>query len=97
MPGLDQIIHQEARLRIMAALAALDPEDQLDFRTLARALGLTDGNLGSHLQKLEEAGYIKLEKAFIDRKPRTYLAATREGRSKFAEHVQALRRIVDGF
>jgi DNA-binding MarR family transcriptional regulator len=93
MPELDKIIHLPARLKIMAALMALQPSDQLDFSTLGHTLGLTDGNLGAHLQTLAEAGYIKIEKTFVARKPRTFVCATARGRARFEEHVEALREI----
>ncbi len=93
MAEIDRIIHAPARLRIMATLIALSPGTEIDFRTLGTALELTDGNLGAHLQTLEEAGYIKLAKSFVDRKPRTHLSATTKGRARFEEHVAALRAI----
>jgi len=93
MHEIDSIIHVPARLRIMAALVSLEPRAQLDFRTLGTTLGLTDGNLGAHLQTLEEAGYIKVEKGFVARKPRTQVSVTAKGRSRFEEHVAALREI----
>jgi len=96
VPELDNIIHQPARLRIMAALVALSPEGEIDFSTLGRLLKLTDGNLGAHLMTLEEAGYIKAEKLFINRKPRTKLRATHRGRARFQDHVEALREIIQG-
>lgn len=95
MPELDKIIHSPARLRIMAALMALTSGEQLDFSTLGGTLGLTDGNLGAHLHTLEEAGYVKIEKTFVARKPRTYVRATSRGRARFEEHVEALRKICD--
>jgi len=93
MPEIDRIIHAPARLRIMSALMALPPRSQLDFRTLGKSLDLTDGNLGAHLQTLEEAGYVKVEKSFQNRKPRTDLSITAKGRARFEEHVEALRKI----
>jgi DNA-binding MarR family transcriptional regulator len=93
MPEIDRIIHAPARLRIMSALMAVSPRSQLDFRTLGKTLDLTDGNLGAHLQTLEEAGYIKVEKSFVDRKPRTHVSITGKGRDRFEEHVTALRAI----
>jgi DNA-binding MarR family transcriptional regulator len=93
MPEIDLVIHTPARLRIMAALGALPPRAQIDFRTLGTSLDLTDGNLGAHLQTLEEAGYIKVEKSFVARKPRTHVAATARGRARFEGHVAALREI----
>lgn len=94
MAELDPIIHQPVRLNVMAALMVLAPRAQLDFTSLRDLLRATDGNLGAHLQKLEEAGYIAVEKTFVDRKPRTYVAPTRKGRNAFAEHVKALRAIL---
>lgn len=93
MPELDKIIHSPARLKIMAALMALETDDQVDFSTLGTMLKLTDGNLGAHLQTLEEAGYIKIEKTFVARKPRTFIHATARGRGRFEDHVEALRQI----
>ena len=93
MEELDKIIHAPARLRIMSALVALWPAAELDFRTLGEMLDLTDGNLGAHLQTLEEAGYVKIEKSFVNRKPRTYARATAHGRARFERHVAALRQI----
>ncbi len=94
MAELNDIIHQPVRLRIMAALVALEPGNEVDFTYLRDLLEVTDGNLGAHLRKLEEAGYIAINKTFVDRKPRTYVAATAEGRKVFREHVAALEAIL---
>ncbi len=94
MAGLNETIHQPVRLRIMAALVALEPKDEVDFSYLRDLLEVTDGNLGAHLRKLEEAGYITINKTFVERKPRTYVAATAEGRKVFQEHVAALEAIL---
>ncbi len=94
MATLDPIIHQPVRLRIMAALTALDDDAQLDFVALRDLLEVTDGNLGAHLRKLEEAGYVSIEKTFVARKPRTYVSVTPEGRRAFEEHVKALKEIL---
>ncbi len=69
----------------MATLAALPDDTQLSFTYVRDQLNLTDGNLGSHLRKLEDARYIAVTKAFVGRKPQTYLQATQEGRRAFAE------------
>jgi len=95
MPAFDSLIHQPVRLQIMAALTALPDDAQLEFVTLRKMLDLTDGNLSVHLRKLEDAGYVQVEKAFVGRKPRTYIAATPAGRKAFAEHVQALQAIIN--
>ncbi len=94
MAELDSIIHQPVRLKVMAALTALPDDAQLEFVALREMLDLTDGNLSVHLRKLEDAGYITVEKAFVGRKPRTFIAATPKGRLAFAAHVQALREII---
>jgi len=94
MARFDTLIHQPVRLRIMAALNALPPGAQLDFGALRDMLEVTDGNLATHLRKLEDAGYIAVEKTFVGRRPRTYIALTPQGRRAFAEYVQALREIL---
>ena len=94
MPELDNIIHQPARLQIMSALVALDTGEELDFVYLRKLLDLTDGNLGAHLAKLEEAGYVKVKKTFVARKPRTFITATGKGRDAFVEHISALKQII---
>lgn len=94
MPELDTTIHQPIRLRIMASLVTLPDKQKVDFSYLRKVLNVTDGNLGAHLQKLEDAAYIGVEKTFVARKPRTYLWATSAGRSAFERHVAALNAIL---
>ena len=94
MAELNETIHQPVRLRIMAALVTLEPTDEVDFTYLRGLLEVTDGNLGAHLRKLEEAGYISVNKVFVERKPHTYVSATPEGRRVFQEHVRALESIL---
>jgi DNA-binding MarR family transcriptional regulator len=96
MAELNATIHQPVRLRIMAALVTLGPDEEVDFTYLRNLLEVTDGNLGAHLRKLEEAGYIALNKLFVDRKPRTFVCATEEGRKVFNDHVEALELILKG-
>ncbi len=96
MEGLDKVIHQPNRLRIMAALLALDPDERAEFTFLCDLLELTDGNLGAHLQRLQDARYVMIEKKFVGRKPRTYIWPTARGRAAFEAHVEALRRIIAG-
>ncbi len=90
----DELMHQPVRARIMAALVALDTNDQLDFTRLRDLLGATDGNLGAHLLRLEEGGCVRVEKTFVGRKPRTFLSATVKGRAAFAEYVESLKGAV---
>ncbi|MDB6053930.1 MAG: hypothetical protein JWN25_1453 [Verrucomicrobiales bacterium] len=94
MPELNEIIHQPVRLRIMSALTSLKSDEEIQFSSLAKMLQVTDGNLGAHLLKLEEAGYMVVSKTFVDRKPRTYLKASNKGRAAFDDHVEALRQIL---
>jgi DNA-binding MarR family transcriptional regulator len=94
MPDLDDLIHQPVRLRIMSALCSLRPHDQVDFSFLKDKLNLTDGNLGAHLRALEDAAYIVVEKTFVERRPKTFVAASANGRKAFAAHVAALQAIL---
>jgi len=75
-------------------LITLEPSDEVDFTYLRDLLEVTDGNLGAHLRKLEDAGYISVNKVFVERKPHTYVSATPEGRRVFQEHVRALESIL---
>jgi DNA-binding MarR family transcriptional regulator len=94
MAELNETIHQTVRLRVMASLVTLEANDEVDFTYLRDLLDVTDGNLGAHLRKLEEAGYIAVNKTFVERKPRTFVSATAEGRRVFREHVAALESIL---
>ena len=95
MALLDNIIHQPVRLQIMSSLVSLDQNEHVNFTYLRKLLKLTDGNLGAHLGKLEQAGYIKTDKTFVARKPQTFISATGKGRDAFTEHVAALKEIIN--
>jgi DNA-binding MarR family transcriptional regulator len=88
---LDPAIHQPARLGILTAAAETK---RIDFVSLRDLLGLTDGNLSRHLSVLDSAGYVKIEKTFEERKPRTWISATRAGRKALAQEIATLREIV---
>lgn len=90
----DPIIHQPARLKIMAALRALPSREQLEFVRLKAIVGMTDGNLGAHIVTIEEAGYLEVEKDFVGKKPRTRVRLTKAGRRAFENYVAFLREIV---
>jgi DNA-binding MarR family transcriptional regulator len=96
MDAPDEIIHQSMRLKIVAALNALPANEQMDFTALRTALNATDGNLGTHLATLEGAGYLRIDKDFVGKKPRTRVALTRAGRRAFERHVSYLREIIEG-
>jgi len=94
--GFDEVIHQPVRLRIMATLAARPAGDPVDFPWLKRMLSLTDGNLGAHLLTLEKAGYVTVEKSFVDRRPKTSVTLSPTGRAAFIRHVASLEAILTG-
>ncbi len=93
---LDPIIHQTTRLRLMAVLCQLEEGDWVDFTTLKKELGLTDGNLGAQLTKLEDAKYLKIKKEFVDKRPRTKAQPTARGKSALILYRETLRQIIDG-
>ena len=92
----NEIIHQSVRLKIMSALNALADGEAIDFVRLKVIAGATDGNLGAHLATLENAGYVKIDKDFVGKKPRTRIILTKPGRKAFAGHVAYLRDVLDG-
>jgi len=89
---IDEIIHGRVRLGIMAYLA---DAEAAEFNELKVRLELTQGNLSVHLRKLEQAGYVSIEKSFLGRKPNTRARITPAGRRAFADYLDALRRLVD--
>ena len=95
MADINEIIHQPIRLKVVAALFALDSDAEADFSFLRDHLELTDGNLGAHLEKLESAGYLLVHKAFIRRKPKTFVRLSRTGRRAIEDYVEALRAVID--
>jgi DNA-binding MarR family transcriptional regulator len=95
VPEINEIVHQPIRLKVMATLFALDSDAEADFTFLRDHLKLTDGNLGGHLEKLESAGYISIRKAFIRRKPKTFVRLSRTGRRAFEDYVEALRTLIE--
>jgi DNA-binding MarR family transcriptional regulator len=93
---LDPLIHVAARLRIMATLATLLDGDTLSFTRLQDLIGLTPGNLITHLRKLEEAGYIETEKSGTGAASLTTIALTSSGRKAFDVYTAALRDLLEG-
>lgn len=91
---MNVIIHQPLRLKIMAALYSARPHGPLEFTRLKALVGATDGNLGSHLGVLESAGYLSLDKDFVNKKPRTQATITREGEKSFRQHVEYLKEVI---
>lgn len=91
LPELDPVIHPQARLQVMTVLCSLSIDEKIDFTTLQQTLGLSAGNLSTHLGKLEEAGYVKIAKSFRGRRPVTWLEATDKGRAAFDAYLENLR------
>ncbi len=91
LPELNPVIHGKLRLAVLSLLVAVD---EADFTWLRTKTGSTDGNLGAQMVKLEEAGYVTVEKRFQERKPQTLYRITDAGRNALAEYVQALRQLL---
>jgi DNA-binding transcriptional ArsR family regulator len=85
---IDKIIHEPARLNIMANLYVID---SADFLFMMRRTGLTFGNLSAHMSKLEGAGYIEIIKEFIGKKPHTMLKITEEGKKAFDKYTKKMK------
>jgi DNA-binding MarR family transcriptional regulator len=93
---LDPVIHSQARLRVVAALAQFAPGDRIAFTKLQQVLNMTPGNLSTHLRKLEDAGYVEAVKSFQGRTPVTHLSLTARGRLAFEDYAAALTKILGG-
>ncbi len=89
---LDRTIHEPARLTIVAILSVLE---QADFLYLLRETGLTKGNLNSHLTRLEQAGYVAVEKTYRGKIPQTLYSLTKAGRAVFEDYCTRLRQAID--
>lgn len=75
-------------------MSALAVNDSLDFTSLKEFLEVTDGNLATHIKKLEQEGFVEVEKSFIDNKPNTSYSMTTDGKKAFEEHLQVLEQII---
>jgi DNA-binding MarR family transcriptional regulator len=91
----DEIIHQPLRLKILAALKALPDGEKLEFVRLRDMMKATEGNLGAHIGTLEKAGYVRVEKDFHGKRPRTRVSMTRLGRKGLQHYVEYLREILE--
>lgn len=90
--ALERIFHEPSRLAIMSALCAA--EDGLTFTELKNVCALTDGNLNRHLKVLDEAGVVKIDKQFVDAKPRTTIQLSKDGLDRFSEYLAALGEVL---
>jgi len=91
LPELNPVIHGKLRLALLSLLAGVE---DAEFTWLRAKTGATDGNLGAQLLKLEEAGYVKVKKRFVERKPQSLYRMTETGRAALAEYVRALKELL---
>ena len=89
---IDRLVHEPARLMILTILYVVE---SADFLYLMRQTGLTRGNLSSHLSKLEVAGYVNVQKEFVDKIPRTLLRLTDQGREAFQIYRQDMLQVLE--
>ncbi len=89
---IDRIIHEPARLLILAYLSVVE---SADFLFLMNQTGLTRGNLSAHLSKLETAGYVEIKKEFVEKIPRTLLCLTEKGNKAFREYRRSMKQVLD--
>ncbi|MBE9599153.1 transcriptional regulator [Pedobacter sp. MC2016-24] len=87
----DKAFENRIRLQVMSILVA---NENYDFNSLKELLGVTDGNLASHLKALEKEEYIHIYKSFLGRKPNTSYAASEKGRAAFRKHLEALENLI---
>ncbi len=87
---IDKLIHEPARLKIIAQLYVVE---SADFLFLMRQTGLSQGNVSGHLSKLEDAAYVKIEKGYIGKRPQTVISLTKKGREMFKEYIKNMREL----
>ena len=90
---IDRMIHEPARLKILAQLYVVE---SVDFVFLMRQTGLTQGNVSGHLTKLENAKYVKIEKGYVGRRPQTMISLSKKGRIAFKNYVESMQQLFDG-
>jgi len=90
---IDKLIHEPARLKILSQLYVVE---STDFLFLMRQTGLSQGNVSGHLNKLEDADYVKITKRFAGKRPQTIISLTEHGRAAFKEYVQYMKQVFDG-
>jgi len=89
--NLDKVLEHRARLQIMSVLVV---NATSDFNTLKEMLGVSDGNLASHIKMLEKEKYLTVSKTFVDRKPNTKYKITEKGKNAFKKHLDALESVI---
>ena len=91
---IDRVVHEPARLMVLSQLYVVE---SADFLFLQKQTGLTQGNLSSHMRKLETAGYVDVEKTFVGKRPRTLLRLTDTGRQAVEQYVASMKPLLDVF
>jgi DNA-binding HxlR family transcriptional regulator len=91
LKDLDKAFENKVRLGIMSALVV---NEHVDFNTFKDLLGVTDGNLATHLKSLESSGYVKVRKEFLGRKPNTKYFITKQGKLAFVRHIKAIEQLL---
>ena len=91
---IDKLVHEPARLRIMAQLYVVE---KADFLFIMRQTGMTQGNVSGHLSKLETAKYVKVKKGYVGKRPQTMLSLSEKGREAFRTYIQTMKRIIKEF
>ena len=89
---IDEVIHQKTRLGILSMLAA---QEDIEFSELKNRLGLTDGNLSSHIALLEKNGLVSVKKSFVRKKPKTNILISAAGRTALQNYLELLRKIIE--
>jgi len=88
----DPLLHQAVRSKLLSLLIS---NDEMPFKALKEALNVTDGNLSSHLSKLEKEEYILIEKMFEGKRPKTVVHITQKGKDAFALYIEALKKFIE--
>ena len=91
--SIDRLIHEPSRLTIMAHLYVVE---NADFLFLVKQTGMTWGNLSVHISKLEAAGYLKVKKEFLGKKPHTVVSLSKQGRKAFEAYRKGMKEVLEG-
>jgi DNA-binding transcriptional ArsR family regulator len=92
--GIDKVIHEPARLMILAFLSVVE---SADFIFLMNQTGLTQGNMSFHMAKLEESGYVAIKKQFVGKRPHTMISITNSGHKNMKEYLKTMKSFIDNF
>ncbi|HSG45690.1 MAG TPA: transcriptional regulator [Anaerolineales bacterium] len=92
LSGIDRLVHEPARFQVLALLYVIE---SADFTFIMSQLGLTWGNLSAHITKLEQGGYVVVEKGFKGKRPQTMLSLTGDGRQAFQAYRETMKQMLD--